>query len=127
MKVFKKQNGDLRTTPKEALKFTPVKNTEIKETRQETGEVLLNYSVKIRPWFVGLIRRLGKETESLETKKLQLDELGTTVWDLINGTRSVKQIIQLFAEKYQLHIKEAEVSVTQFLRELGKRGLIGLK
>lgn len=60
-------------------------------------------------------------------KKLQLDALGTEVWDLIDGRRSVRKIIQRFAETHRLHPREAEVSVTRFLRELGKRGLIGLQ
>jgi hypothetical protein len=60
-------------------------------------------------------------------KKLHLDEMGTAVWDLMDGRRSVRRVIQGFATKYQLHLKEAEVAVTRFLRELGKRGLIGFK
>ncbi|MFC1886362.1 PqqD family peptide modification chaperone [Thermodesulfobacteriota bacterium] len=46
---------------------------------------------------------------------------------MIDGKRTVKQIVHLFAESHRLHIKEAEVSVTAFLHELGKRGIIGIK
>jgi hypothetical protein len=35
-------------------------------------------------------------------------------------------MIQIFAETHRLEKKEAEVSVTQFIRELGQRGLLGL-
>lgn len=114
-------------TRTEALQCTPVKNAHIKETRLENGEVLLTYPISVRPWAAGLIRRLGWETDRVQSKKLQLDELGRTVWEQINGERSVKQVIQSFALKYQLQAKEAEVSVTSFLLDLGKRGLIGLK
>jgi hypothetical protein len=58
---------------------------------------------------------------------LQLDALGTAVWELLDGRRSVQQIIERFADTYSLHAKEAEVSVSQFLRELGRRELIGLR
>jgi len=127
MKLFKKKSKGLAMTRAEALKFTPVKNTLIRETRLETGEVILTYPVVIRPWIDRVVTRFGgKENKAIE-KKLQLDELGTAVWEQIDGERSVRQVIQWFAKKYQLHTKEAEVSVSRFIKELGKRGLIGLK
>lgn len=127
MRVFKKKGNSPKITRIEALKSTPVRNTKIKEARLETGEVTLSYPATIRPRLAGLFRRLGGEIDRIQVKKLQLDELGTTVWDLIDGNRSVRQIIQEFSKKYQLQSKEAEVSVTQFLRDLGKRGIIGMK
>ncbi len=114
-------------TRAEALKFAPVRSTRIQESHLESGEIILSYPVDIKPWVDRIAKRFGvKESKPIE-KKLQLDEFGTVVWEQINGERSVRQIIQWFAKKYQLHTKEAEVSVTRFLRELGKRGLIGLK
>ncbi len=114
-------------TRTEALKFTPVKSTRIQESRLETGVILLTYPVDIKPWVDRIAKRFGKKESKPIEKKLQLDELGTAVWGQINGERSVRQVIQRFAKKYQLHTKEAEVSVTRFLRELGRRGIIGLK
>jgi hypothetical protein len=60
-------------------------------------------------------------------RKLQLDILGTGVWELVNGKSTVMEIIVSFAGHHQLYHKEAEVSVIQFLRELGRRGIIGMK
>jgi len=127
MRAFKRKNRDVHLTRAEALTCTPVKNTRVGEARLETGEVLLTYPVRIRPWIANLIRRFGWGLKRVQSKKLHLDELGTAAWDLMDGRRSVRQIIQRFAKRYQLHPKEAEVAVTRFLRELGKRGLIGLK
>jgi len=128
MSVFKRKNRARPVmTRTEALDCVPLKNPRIRESRLESGEVLLSYTVKVRPWFSGLVRRLGKEREIVQSKKIQLDELGTTVWDLIDGGRSVRAIVREFSEGYQLENKEAEVSVTSFLRELGKRGLVGLR
>ena len=127
MRAFKRKNRDVHLTRAEALTCTPVKNTRVGEARLETGEVLLTYPVRIRPWIANLIRRFGWGIKRVQSKKLHLDELGTAAWDLMDGRRSVRQIIQRFAKRYQLHPKEAEVAVTRFLRELGKRGLIGLK
>ena len=124
MKPFKNQPRIKRA---EALNATPIKSVEIEEIQLDTGEVLLSYPVKARPWASGLIRWFGGDSESAQKKKLQLDALGTAVWGLLDGDRSVRQVIQLFSDQHQLHPKEAEVAVTQFLRELGKREIIGLK
>lgn len=127
MKVFKKRRREFQTTRAASLECTPIKNQEVREIRTESGEVLLVYPIRIRPWLSGLFRRFQKTSESTLTKKLQLDELGTAVWDLLDGHRTVRQVIGKFAEMHRLHPREAEVSVTQFLRELGKRGLVGLR
>jgi len=110
-----------------ALAYKPVKSRHISETRLETGEVVLEYPLTVRPLIAAVGRLLGKSEDLLvQTKKLQLDALGTSVWDLVDGKRSVRSMIQIFAETHRLDNREAEVSVTQFIRELGKRGLLGL-
>ncbi|MGD8256630.1 MAG: PqqD family protein [Desulfobacterales bacterium] len=126
MKAFKKKPVGSLLTRKESLEFTPVKNLQIKEVRLKTGDVQIEYPLAMRPWIAALARRLGAPQDRVRTRKLQLDALGTAVWDLMDGERSVRQIIKAFASTHQLQTKEAEVSVTRFIRELGKRGLIGL-
>ncbi|NNG00281.1 MAG: PqqD family protein [Desulfobacteraceae bacterium] len=110
-----------------ALKKRPVKNEEVSETPSDDGSVLLSYTISVKPFFVGLIRRFSSRPDQPMTKKIQLDALGTQVWKLIDGRRSVRRIIDAFADTNQLHPQEAEVSVTQFLKSLGKKGLIGIK
>ena len=127
MSVFERKNKALRLNRTQALNCSPIKNTRVKATRLDTGEVLLTYPITIRPWIRTLARRLGRDVNQVQLKKLQLDELGTAVWDLIDGKRSVRQIIKRFVKRYHLQTREAEVAVTRFVRMLGKRGLIGLK
>ena len=127
MKVFKKKPVTGHMTRLEALAYKPVKSTQITETRLETGEVVLEYPLAVRPLVAAVARRLGKSQQDLlQIKKLQLDVLGTSVWDLVDGKRTVRRMIQIFAETHRLEKREAEVSVTQFIRELGQRGLLGL-
>jgi hypothetical protein len=126
MRVFKKKSKKPTLSRAEALRRIPVKNIQITETRLETGEVVIRYPVTMRPFFAGLVRRFGGTEVQIQMKKLQLDELGTSVWDMINGKYSVRQLVERFARTHRLEAREAEVSVTQFIRELGKRGLIGL-
>lgn len=126
MKRFrKKPSAGLSRT--DALNCRPIKNAEIDEVVLETGELLLAYPIKVRPWASTLLRRFGRGGEPTSKKKLQLDALGTSVWNMLDGRRTVRQVVRMFSRKHQLHPKEAEVAVTQFIRELGRRGVIGLK
>ena len=127
MRVFKKKPKGPTISRAEALDRIPVKNRQISENRLETGEVIIHYPVTMRPFFAGLAKRFGGQEAQIQVKKLQLDELGTSVWNLMDGKRSVRQLIKMFAGTHQLETREAEVSVTQFIRELGRRGLIAMK
>ena len=126
MKVFKKKSGASQLSRKEALEYTPVKSRQISEVRLETGDVIIEYPLIVSPWIAAVANRLGNFQDRKQTKKLQLDAMGTSVWDLVDGKRSVRMIIQIFAKAHRLENREAEVSVTGFLRQLGQRGLLGL-
>ena len=127
MKASKKKHRNPGMTRTESLECKPIKNMGVTEMRLETGEVVLTYAVEMKPWFTKLVQRFGGPSIQAQTKKLQLDTLGTAVWELMDGKRTVRQITHDFAKSYQLHTREAEVSVFDFLRNLGKRGIIGLK
>jgi len=126
--VFRKKQAPVKWARAQALACIPVKGGHVQESRLESGEILLAYPDYREQRFIRLFRRLGRLGDrKIRIKKLQLDTLGTSVWEFIDGRRSVRQVMELFAQKYSLHPKEAEVSVSQFLRELGRRELIGLR
>lgn len=127
MIVFKKKSRQSQMSRAAALNCRPAKSLHITESRLETGEVFLEYPLTVRPWLAAVAKRLGKSHDVVQIKKLQLDAMGTAVWDLVDGHRSVRRIVQIFAETHRLGNKEAEVSVTSFIRELGQRGLLGLQ
>jgi hypothetical protein len=110
----------------QALQCIPVKNPEVQEHAAENGELLLVYQVRIKPWFAGVVRKMTGSTDNLVRRKLQLDLLGSSVWGMIDGHRSVEDIVASFQDDHQLTRRESELSVTAFLRELGKRGLVAL-
>ena len=127
MKVFRKKRNNIQIDRTAALKFTPVKNIQITEERLESGEIIIRYPITMRPWIASLAKRFGGPSDRIQTKPLQLDKLGTEVWELIDGKRSVRRIIEVFAETHRLQIREAEVAVSQFIRQLGQLGLIGMR
>lgn len=109
------------------MQVIPMKNRMVSESRLDSGEVIVTYPVTVRPWMAKVMDMLGRTPEKPMTRKLQLDTLGTAVWDLLDGRRSVQKLIEQFATRYHIQTREAEISVTQFLRELGRRGIIGMR
>ncbi|MBC7287541.1 MAG: PqqD family protein [Armatimonadetes bacterium] len=59
-----------------------------------------------------------------ESKPVVLDEIGTRVWKLCDGEHSVHDIATMLVERYKITMREAEVSLAEFLRRLGKRGMV---
>jgi hypothetical protein len=127
MFAAKKKSGPPVLTREEALGGTPAKNVHVRETRLETGEVVVHFPVAVRPWVARLAGWLGRDGDLPRTGRLQLDRLGTSVWDMLDGRRTLGRIAAAFAETHQLESREAEIAVTQFIRDLGRRGLVGLR
>jgi hypothetical protein len=54
-----------------------------------------------------------------------LSEMGTVVWDLLDGKSSVGQVIEAVCRKYEVAPERAAKDVADFLESLEKAGLIG--
>jgi hypothetical protein len=90
----------------------------------EDGNILIEYPLNIKPFFIQLANRFTRGQVPSPTKKLQLDSMGSKVWQMFDGEKEVRTIIREVANQSGLSLQEAEISVTTFLRELGRRGLI---
>ena len=109
----------------QALACRPLVSPEVRRLEQPGGGLRLCYLITFKPWFAGLAGSLGLWKDGrVQEKKLDLDEMGRFSFELIDGTRNVRQIAELLAARYQLGRSEAEASLGVFLRELGKRGII---
>jgi len=111
----------------EALACTPEIVPQAHWQKQENGEILIEYPFVVNPLLQAIFRRFNGANQQNLTRKLQLDGLGSQVWGAIDGEKSVAELIREFAESSTMTTQEAELSVTTFLRELGKRGLIILR
>ena len=112
---------------KDALLCIPEKNTEVKENFLDSGDLILTYQAMYKPFFLRIKKIVGQNPKKTFTRKIQLDGLGVDVWSLLDGKKNVRTIIKEFAVRHTLNYKEAEISVTLFLRSLGEKGLIGIK
>jgi hypothetical protein len=111
-----------RLSRAQALEARPIRNPHLGSKRNERDELML--IVPRRNDWVGrllsLIFIVPKE------RGIVLDAVGEDVWELCDGEHTVAQLVKQVGEKYKLNPREAEVSLTDYLRQLGKRNLIGL-
>ncbi len=129
MSLFRKKKAQPEPgfTRDKALALTPAPNPEVTEETGNEGPLRLVYQVRFTPWYGRLAGRLGAWDNRPMTKRLELDEMGAAVWRLIDGKHTVQDIISRVATDYSLLDREAEASVTAFLRELGKRSLVAMR
>ena len=57
-------------------------------------------------------------------RRVELEPVGAGVLKMCDGKRSVEAIIEQFAAAHRLTFREAQIPVTQFLRQLMERGLV---
>jgi hypothetical protein len=124
MKLFRNKPGPRKPTRTEALAGIPDRSPSVTWQILESGDILIEYPLDIKPFFLQLANRTHKEMKDKPTKKLQLDGMGSKVWQMFDGVKDVKAIIIEVAEHSGLSLLEAEISVTAFLRQLGRRGLV---
>ena len=111
---------DTAITRTESLACIPEQSDHVICYEEEDGNVTIEYPLPLKPFFVSLARKFNKTEEQKLTKKLQLDNIGSRVWLMIDGSTDVKTIIKIIAPETGLSLQEAELSVTTFLRELGR-------
>jgi len=126
MGIFKKTPPSGQLSREEALNCIPVKSKAIQASHTAEGVIRLHYPLVLKPWIAELAQRFSGTPYSPPSRQLELDELGSLTWDLINGEQTVREIVRQFSDQTQVHPKEAEAAVTRFLRELGRRGIVGM-
>jgi hypothetical protein len=93
------------------------------ESVTETGEGGAEVAVRLpRPrWQTWL------GAEEMAVRRFELDELGREVYDGCDGRTEVSALVKRFARRHGMSLAEAEMAVTQFLRTLMERGLVGME
>ncbi|KYH42791.1 MAG: hypothetical protein AYL33_000680 [Candidatus Bathyarchaeota archaeon B63] len=127
----KKPEGP-RISRSEFLKLRPLRNPIIKWEKNEKGEIKISIPMKKtgeeeKGQKRRRTRRKGFFSRILPTpeeRRIQLDVIGSTVWELCDGKRTTKEIIDFLCQKYKFLAREAEISLETYLNSLVKRGLI---
>jgi len=58
-------------------------------------------------------------------RRIELDSVGKEVWEMCDGEHTLRDMIEKFEKRHKLTHAEAEWSLRNYLRDLGKRGLVG--
>lgn len=106
----------------QALAAVPFQNPRAQVERDERGNVVLTLKTRRTP-AAALFARIFFAPPQ---RRVALDPIGTWVWQRCDGKRSVGRLIDELAQRYKLNPREAEISLTTFLRSLGQRGLVVL-
>jgi len=115
-----------RTAPRPILDRTrslgarPIVNVGVRAERQPDGTLHL---VIRGPRPSGFFARF---LPPVLEKRVELDELGSFVFEQINGERTVREILDTFVARYRNNRREAEYMIAAFLRQLTERKLITL-
>jgi len=105
-----------------SLNATPVLNQLIRVEKDENENLILDVPRRK----TSLVRVVCKAFKLPPYKRIMLDEVGSYVVKLCDGTHSVREMIASLGDTYQLGKREAEVSMLSFLKQLGKRGIVAL-
>lgn len=113
---------------KQALAIVPVRHPLVKWERVE-NEVILSVPMRedrIAKTVKAIIKTLKMARELPDCRQVGLDDVGSFVWELCDGERTIDGVVQGVSREYKLTRREAEASVTMFLQTLAKKHLIGL-
>ncbi len=107
-------------TRRQAMQVRPLRNPHLEWEHNEEGNVVAT-----------LTRRVGLRGKILtfflsvpEARPVVLDEVGSFVWDMCDGEHSVEDITEALCSKHNLSRREVEISLNEYMRILGKRGMI---
>ncbi len=116
----KKRVLDRATARREFMALRPVRNPNLGWEEVEE-RVVLNVP-RPNTWQVKLINVFFPVPEE---RKVILDPIGSDVWRVCDGQTPISEVTRVLQREYKLGAKEAELSLQQFFKDLGRRGYIG--
>ncbi|MDE0185971.1 MAG: PqqD family protein [Candidatus Poribacteria bacterium] len=120
-KLRLKKRPDSEFDRERILNALPLRNQLIKWEVDDKEEVSLVIPQQQKLWI-----RIASKIFSLPDKRvIVLDDVGSFVWRLCDGNNSISQIAKHLSAQYRMTRKEAETSLFTFMRQLGKRNIIG--
>jgi len=102
------------------LKSKPIWNPGLEWTQDEKG-----VHVKIPRRQTLFFRIFSKFLPFTRERRVLLDEQGSFIWNLCDGTNSIKTIAQSLNDKYDMPISHAEAALDVYFVQLSEQGLVG--
>lgn len=98
-------------------------NQAMEVTRRPDGSTLVSVPIP-RPWY--LVPPLSWILPFSHQRRVELDRLGSYVLAMCDGKQTVEKMIEKFAADHKLSFREAQLSVTDFLKKLLQRGIVAI-
>jgi len=106
------------------LQAVPRRNAAADAVRRPDGTLAVHVRLRRPRWAVPpitwVVHLTGRRT-------VNLDAVGTAVWDWADGRHTVEDVIDEFSRRYSLTFHEARAAVTGFLGSLVKRGVLAIE
>ena len=103
---------------RDLLRSYPLRNPLVQTKVKENGEVQLEIPLKKPSRWVRLL------ASPPEKKVIELDKLGSFVWNRCDGNHSFEEIVDDMVNEFKFTKAEARVSLTAFLKNLAEKGLM---
>ncbi len=106
----------------EAMQVMPVRNPSLDWETNEEGNVVVTLPRR-RDWKGRLLTFFFPIPEA---RPVVLDEVGSFVWQRCDGSYTMAELIRCLCEEYNLNRKEVQVSLIEYMKMLGRRGMIAI-
>ncbi len=119
-----KKGKGIRIPREKWLRSIPVRITDEYEIDEDGNAVIL-----LQIEYKGIRGKLVKMfsiTPLPQYKKIVLDKMGTTVWQLCDGKHTVDDIIRHLVKKTGMSRRNMEIAIYNYLKTLIEKGLIEL-
>jgi hypothetical protein len=117
------QNRAPQMTREQALAGVPVLNEGVSMVVNNGRTLVVLRTAALRRSRWSLLARL---TPNVSERRFALDELGVEVLNQIDGRRTVRALVDGFADRHKVNRREAELSVAAFIRMLAQRGIVSV-
>jgi hypothetical protein len=107
--------------PANFLRAVPHVNQALETQHRSDGSLVVSVPIP-RPKY--LVPPLSWILPFSPNRRVELEPVGSGVLGMCDGRRTVEAIIETFAADHKLSFREAQLAVTQVLRQLMKRGLV---
>lgn len=121
----KKKEDAPQIVRSEFLKIRPIRNPRLRWEKNESEVVTVIIPLENPNEKKEMKKKRKKKPSPPKEKRIQLDALGSIVWEMCDGEKTVKDIVDTLFEKYKLLPSESEVSLNTYFNQLAKRGLVG--
>ncbi|MFP3903737.1 MAG: PqqD family protein [Armatimonadota bacterium] len=112
-----------KLTREQSMNAVPIRNPLLQWAEKDNGEIVV--AMDRRDDWVG--EAMGWLFMVPPKQKVELDDIGSSVWRACDGENTVNDIIEIIRREYKLSRREVEMSLTKYLQSLGQRKMIGFK